>query len=389
MDAERVEVSVLRAKYADALAQLANNVRPVHGYSRPVLTEGGDYQGIWLECGPLEGLAYGAHVPEVAIANHDVFFHLQREDGYFPCWIRTKAKGTAQIQMVVPIAATALETAVLTGNEGFLARAYAACARWDSWLVRYRDTRGTGLCEAFCEWDTGHDNSPRFAGLPKECPAEDARVCPDAGKLPYLAPDLSASVYGGRVALAEMATRLGKGAEAVTWMEKAEAIRAALMRHCYDPEDECFYDVDRDGTFVRVRGDLLTRVVGERVVAQSLFERIYARHLRNPEAFWTPYPFPSIAADDPAFVRSLPDNSWGGASQALTALRAPRWMAHYGKKDDLNQLMRRWIEAIVRAPAFMQQMDPWTGEFRTSPSYSPSMLVLTSFTERLFPGGLG
>ena len=30
-------------------------------------------------------------------------------------------------------------------------------------------TLGTGLIELFCEFDTGHDNSRRLAGLPKGC----------------------------------------------------------------------------------------------------------------------------------------------------------------------------------------------------------------------------
>ena len=371
------------AKYQAALSQLAGNVRAVHGYDRPVLTEGGNYPGVWLECGPLEGLVYGRHSPEVALANHEVFFHSQREDGYLPCWVRVDRVGSAQIQMVVPIAATALETAERHGDEAFLARAYRACTRWDAWLARYRNTRGTGLCELFCEFDTGHDHSPRLAGVPRRCPEDDARICPREGKLPYLAPDLSASVYGGRVALSRLAEKLGRTGEAQEWLERAEATRAALLRHCYCEEDECFYDVDAEGRFVRVRGDALTRVLSEHVVEQNMFERIYARHIRNPAAFWTPYPLPSISAEDPAFVRSLPPNSWGGASQALTALRAPRWFDHYGKSADLEHLMTQWVEAILRAPAFMQQMDPWTGEFSTSPGYSPAMLVLTTFLERL------
>jgi len=57
----------------------------------------------------------------------------------------------------------------------------------------------------FCEYDSGHDNGPRFAhGLPKECPDGDARRCPDFPGLPFLAPDLSATVYGGRIALGKM-----------------------------------------------------------------------------------------------------------------------------------------------------------------------------------------
>ncbi|EIP98976.1 hypothetical protein OpiT1DRAFT_03478 [Opitutaceae bacterium TAV1] len=385
--AHKPAVADVASRCADALRQLAANIRRVHGYDHPVLIEGGAYKGIWHECGPHEGLLYarttGDHA--IAIANHDVFFHHQRPDGQLPCWIRTHAIGYAQIQMAVPIAVTALETAELTRNEAFLSRAYAACSRWDAWLRAHRDTRGTGLCEAFCEWDTGHDHSPRFAGLPESCPRDDARICPPAGKLPWLAPDLSATVYGGRLALARMARHLGLDAEAQRWLDDAATLRAALHRHCYHPDDECFYDVDCEGRFIRIRGDALTRVLGEHVVEKPLFERLYARHIRNPAAFWTPFPLPSIAADDPAFDRALPPNSWSGASQALTALRAPRWFDHYGETPDLEHLMRRWIEALLRAPAFMQQMNPWTGEFSTSPDYSPAMLVFVTFARRLMP----
>ncbi|GAK52946.1 hypothetical protein U14_04205 [Candidatus Moduliflexus flocculans] len=374
----------IQKKYAQALAGLTRNTRIVHGYDVPVLIEGGDYQGIWLECGPLEGLIYGRFAPEIAIANHDIFFALQRDDGYFPCWVRTDRRGSAQIQMVVPIAATAWEVAEKTGREDFLARAYHACARWDDWLATYRNTRGTGLCELFCEYDSGHDNSPRFAaGVPKKCPNDDARQLPAVGKLPYVAPDLSASMYGGRLALAQMADALGRQTDAQRWRERAETLRLSIIKYCYDPEDEFFYDVDLDGNFVKVRGDVITRVFGEHVVEQPMFERIYARYLKNPNEFWTPYPFPSISISEPAFDRALPDNSWGGASQALTALRVPRWMAHYGKQEDLTFLMQRWIEAILRSPDFMQQANPWTGEFATSQGYSPAMCVFIDFVDRL------
>lgn len=384
LDAETIDSQIIRSKCNEALRGLEANTRLVFGYDHPVLCEGGGYAGVWLECAPYEGLVYGRHgAPEVARANHDVFFHHQREDGYLRFAIWAEKFGEAQIQMVVPIAATALETADLIQDEAFLARAYDACARWDDWLAEHRNTRGTGLCEAFCEYDTGHDRSPRFAGLPKECPDGNAAVCPKAGKLPYLAPDLSATVFGGRIALAQMAQRLGKKNEAQRWLDKAEHIRSLILQHCYDPEDECFYDVDCEGNFLRIRGDVLTRVFSEHVVDQPLFDRIYERHIRNPQSFWTPYPLPSIAVDDPLFNHDMPRNCWGGPSQALTALRTPRWFGHYGKSADHEHLMKRWVKGIVNAPAFMQQMNPWTGEFSTADGYSPAMLVLIDFVDRL------
>lgn len=380
---DHMDIASVKRRYDEALEKLAENTKHVFGYDRPVLIEGGTYRGIWLECGPLEGLVYGRHMPEVARANHDIFFQLQRDDGYIPCWVKDTCFGSAQIQMVTPIASTALETADLTGDEDFLAKAYDSCSRWDSWLSQHRDTRGTGLCEAFCEFDTGHDNSPRFKGLPRKCPDDNASICPEAGKLPYLAPDLSASVFGGRRALSAMAERLGRSKEAQIWLEKAEHLQHLIIRYCYDPEDECFYDVDSDGAFVKIRGDALTRVLGEHVPDQPMFERIYERYIRNPKEFWPPYPLPSISVSDPDFAGDFPKNSWGGASQALTALRAPRWFEYYGKIEDLNFLMMRWVEAILAAPGFMQQMNPWTGEFSTSIDYSPAMCVFIDFVDRL------
>ena len=375
----------IKKKYNSALKGLQENTRLVHGFNQPVLCEGGVYAGIWQECGPLEGLVYAKQQPKVALSSHEIFFHHQRDDGYIPCWINANAVGSHSIQMVVPIAATSLELAELLKNESFLAKAYQACSDWDAWLSRNRNTRGTGLCEAFCHYDTGHDGSPRFddKGMPWECPDNDASKPTHVMGLPYLAPDLSANVYGARVALSKMAEHLDKGAESQMWLEKSEHTRALILKHCYDPEDECFYDVDAEGNFVRVRGDILTRIFGEHVVDQATFDRIYQRHIKNPESFWTPYPLPSIAADDPAFIKHLPKNSWGGASQALTALRTPRWFNHYGKTDDHQHLMERWVEAILKSPAFMQQMNPWTGEFSTSEGYSPSMLVFIDFVDRL------
>jgi hypothetical protein len=375
----------LQQAYGAAVTGLQRNVQSVFRFPRPVLLEGATYAGVWLECAPLEGLVYAPLSPETALANHEVFFDLQREDGYLPCNDKKDRLGTGQIQMVVPIAATAWDLYRQNRNAAFLAKTYRACSRWDEWLVRYRNTRGSALCEAFCTYDTGQDNSPRFLGKSRQCPQQDARICsPDDG-LPYLAPDLSATVYGGRIALAAIAREMGRGSEESRWLESAAAIRKLILDRLYDARDAAFYDIDSHDRFVRIRGDAITRVMGEHVADRKLFDEVYRRQLHNPSAFRTPYPFPSIAADDPAFVRPIPRNSWGGASQALTALRTPRWMEHYGKYADFTHLMTRWVEALVRSGQFLQQMDPDTGEFSPDRgAYSPAMLTLFDFVWRLY-----
>lgn len=397
-----------------ALATLSGNTKLLSPYDHPVLIEGSGYPGIWQECAPLEALVYTGLTRfsqladkrptpiEVARANHMAFFALQKDDGQLPAYIWANAVGFGQIQMVVPIAATAWELIQQTGDEEFLSAAYLACSRWDAWLRRYRDTRKTGLVEGFCTYDTGLDNSPRWAGMPDKCPEGDARICSPLASLPRLCPDLSATVYGGRMVLAAMAHALGKQAEADRWHEDAETIRRLIIEKLYCPEDAAFYDLDAHNQFVRVRSVAICRVMGEHVLKldiasdRHIFDTVWTRQLHNPNAFWSPFPFPSIALDDPTFVRPIPPNSWGGAAQALTALRAPRWMEHYGKHKELTQLMRQWVVAINSSgdPSgnFLQQMNPVTGQFtrHSAGGYSPAALVYLDFVRRLngfFPHG--
>jgi len=380
----------LQRMYDAALKTLQGNVVQFPSYLGPVLVEGSVYHGVWLECAPQEGEVYERVGPEAARRlardNHLIFFALQKEDGQLPCSVKENGPAFGQIQMVVPIAATAWELAQRTDDQELLEKAYAACGRWDAWLRRYRDTRGTGLCEGFCTYDTGQDNSPRWKGLANRCPDGDARKCPPGAGLPRLCPDLSATVYGGRVALAGMAKALGKTDEADRWNEDAETIRGLIIARLYDPVDGAFYDLDADSQFVRVRSSTILTVLGEHVPEGSVFEDVWNRQAHNPKAFWAPYPFPSVALNDPQFVRPIPRNSWGGATQALTALRAPRWMEHYGKSAELGDLMHPWIEALYRANGeFRQQMDPETGAFTTADpgGYSPAALVCLDFVWRL------
>jgi hypothetical protein len=371
--------------YDRALKVLAGNVQVLPHYDHPVLIEGANYAGIWQECGPLEALVYRPFRPDVARHSHLTFFALQKEDGQLPANNKQTETGFGQIQMVAPIAATAWDLARITDDDQLLRIAYQSCARWDQWLLRYRNTRGTGLIEGFCTYDTGHDNSPRWTGMPNQCPNKDAKICPSAPGLPRLCPDLSATVYGGRVALSAMAKVLGKTADADRWTESADQIRRLILEKLYVPEDAAFYDLDAQGNFVRVRSDVISRVCGEHVIDHKTFDHIWERQLHNPKAFWAPYPLPSIALDDPAYVHPAPRNSWGGPSQALTALRAPRWFEFYGKPAELGFLMARWCEAIQRDPTFRQQIDPLTGDFNQGdlPAYSPAALAMIDFTWRL------
>ena len=113
--------------YDKALSVLAGNVQVMPRFPGPVLIEGSSYAGIWMECGPHEALLYRNFRPDVARNSHLTFFDLQKEDGQLPANNKATAAspGWAQIQMVVPIAATAWELAKATGDHELLEKAYS------------------------------------------------------------------------------------------------------------------------------------------------------------------------------------------------------------------------------------------------------------------------
>jgi hypothetical protein len=289
------------------------------------------------------------------------------------------------VQSIYPFARCALELAVRLGKgEETFARIYHTAARYDEWLTRHRNRKGTGLVEMYCEWDTGHDNSPRVTdgGIPHGCPGHDAKAMPALPVMPILSVDLSAMLYGGRLALAELARRLGKSAEEARWKEKAAGLRACIRKYLYDAGDDYYYDRDTTG-FRKYRSEHVTRLFLNRVVEQEEFDRLYTRYFTRETGFWTAYPFPSISVSDPHFVKSRTKNCWGGNTQALTTLRAFLWMEAYGRKKELRELKRRWLKAFVRHDnRFTQEIDPFTGvPIGTGTNYSPSLLVFIRSAE--------
>ena len=262
----RIDVSAILKKYVAAHKFVKDNIRKTRFCSRPVLTSGCQAGTpplagvIWAENAALESLLYAKYDPEMALGTHELFFNLQREDGLIPAFIDLnevkrqywgdKSIGFGHVQQNVPFARTAWELAKLTKQEGFLVKAYDACSKFDRWIVKYRNTRGTGLVEMFCEYDMGLDWSPRChrRDISPFCPEYDAAKCRVIDGFPLAAPDMSAVVYGARLALAQMAEALDKPAEARRWNEQAAELKALIMKHCFDPQDEFFYDVNMDGT---------------------------------------------------------------------------------------------------------------------------------------------
>ncbi|WFB59075.1 hypothetical protein [Paenibacillus sp. BR1-192] len=373
----------LETAYYTALEKLLACIVPMNG-TDPILQEGGIYLGCWLEStGTINAELLSRLIPSVSETTYLAFADQQREDGLLPYKLTEKGASFRQIQLVTPLARCVWNHYELHGRGlSFLKTMYQAMSRYDDWIARYRNTRGTGCVEAFSTFDTGHDLSPRFWHVPDTPYRNDAAAFhPDSPVLPFLAPDLTANIYCQRMYLARMAEELGEsGAD---WRTKAEASLDSLFRYCYDEDDQFFYDRDRNDELVRVQSDVLLRVMACEVGDDELFGNMLRRYLLNTGKFFAKYPFTSMAMDDPRFDPSSSYNSWGGPSNFLSLIRAPHAFEHHHRYVELTWVLQPILSALSKAKRFPQTLSPWTGAEGFTEAYSPSILCLLDYVERL------
>jgi hypothetical protein len=379
----------IKQKYEAALSRIESvHIKSFPGQAGPVFLISTAYPGVWMEH-VYDALVYANLNPaggEVARNQTLLFLRNQKPSGRMPFNVIDSSVaagrygssvGYSQIQECVSFGALCLEAYRILNDKEYLKEAYKGLKAWDSWLEKNRMSLGKGLIELFCLYDTGHDNAARLSDIPNKCPDVDGVLPVDSDAVPMLAPDMNAVFYGDRMALAEMAEELGRVPEAREWREKATGVKKRMFEHLYDPDDLFFYDVDRQGRKRKFLSIAISNVFQERVLDKKEADAVYARHMKNPKEFWTPYPFPSMAVSDPGSKKDRDGNSWGYYSQALTALRGARWMDFYGYGADYDELLSRWVEAITRGEMnFSQELDPMTGEMSKSSEWYSSALLL-------------
>lgn len=373
----------LTDRFYQAVRELFDCIAPATD-DTTILHEGGIYHGCWLEStGTINAEILSRFLPSIATATFSAFADHQREDGLFPYKVTLAGPAFSQIQLVSPLARAVWNHYCLNDlDNAWLTRMADAMARYDTWLATHRDTLGTGAVEAFSTYDTGHDLSSRLWHVPDSPFCNDATRCdPDNPILPFIAPDLTANVACQRHYLGLMAQALGQ--TGTDWDEKAEASRAALFAQCFDADDHFFYDRDRHGRLVCIQSDVLLRVLACEIGTADQFRTALERYVLNTRKFFAKFPLTSIALDDPRFDPNFAQNSWAGPSNFLTLIRTPHAFEHHGHHAELTWIMQPTLAALFDANRFPQTLNPFTGAAGFTEKYSPSILTLLDFVERL------
>lgn len=404
-------ITKINELYEMALKKITDeHIRCFKGMDKPLFLISTQYPGLWME--HIYDSVFLARLESefVNIAENaiNLFIDRQLNNGQLPFRILDGNKtqknpdeesmSYSQIQECVSFFTLALEVYEMNKDKLFLEKVYNSGKKWDEWLRKYRMTLQRGLIEMFVGFDTGHDNSGRLEGMACKgnycvdgVPQNAMVIPPDDGVAPIIAVDMNCNFYGNEKALAKMARILGKNEDADAWERSAAEIKTRIFECCYDKKDAFFYDVDRSGNKRRYKSSTIFHLFMERVLDKvddkAIIDKIYKEHIKNPNEFWTPFPFPSMAINDPSVKDHAKFNSWGYYTQGLIVLRCSRWMDHYGYGENYDYILGKWLDAWTfnyETIKFAQEIDPINGEpTKSSEWYSSCMLSYIYAARRL------
>lgn len=287
-------------------------------------------------------------------------------------------------QMQPPVLAQAVERVVDAGAAGFLAEALPHLERYYRYLAALRDPDGDGLVSVVSQFESGLDFSPVYdeaIGVQRPAPATlFART-----RLPQLRNKLANydlatifrryrhhqedvlvnAVYGqGLRALARLALRAGREATARWATRTADRVTEALLERCWDERLGLFVNLagpDERRSRVKTIHGLMPLVLPD--LPADIAERLVG-HLCDPLTFDAPYPVPSVALDEPTFVRDHRLRGFRFIWRGPLSLNTNWFLVHglrgHGYDDVAERIAARSREAVERS-GFNEFYDPLDG----------------------------
>lgn len=273
-------------------------------------------------------------------------------------------------------------------DRAFLKQCYAALTKYAEYFDRERDADRTGLYDIRNQAETGQEYMSRYLFVD---PKAD-----EWGPLRLKGVDATVYIYKLQRELAWMAGELGlPAAEAANWNARADATAQAVRTKMWDPRRKKFCDIDpKTGKRSPVKAltdfyPFLTDIAQrEHVVALR-------EHLLNPKRFWTPWPAPATALDDPTadiYGRWLNKRHmcpWNGRSWLMTNSHIADVLAQAARTLDRRleryaaEFLRRFIRMMfvdrdVNQPTSYEYYNPLTGQapfFRGVDDYMHSYVI--------------
>ncbi|MCM1139432.1 MAG: hypothetical protein NC453_12750 [Muribaculum sp.] len=219
-----------------------------------------------------------------------------------------------------------------TGDWDWLRPHYDALKSVIDYRRRTQCDSVTGLYGWEIAMQSGADNNPALNYF-----KDDSRT--------FISTDATAFQYGELSAQSAIAEKLGYKEDAEKYAAEAAAIKNALNEICWNEEDECYYNVDRDSreqyrrvgysTFVPLMYQMAPLDKGRAMVK---------RYMLSPDHMKSPYGFRSLSKSDPDYNNKniiVPFSNWQGPVWGITSYIYSIGLHHYGFDDEVKWMAEK------------------------------------------------
>jgi len=304
------------------------------------------YVGVWQWDAYFHALAYRHLDMHLAQDQIRILLDHQREDGMIPDAVHDEGAVT---HLNFPVDADVTKPPLLAwaawklyeqGNDReFLNEIYEPIVRWNDWWFEKNDLDGNGLCEYQHPFSSGLDDSPLW----------------DDG-MPVESPDLNTYLYLQQEGLAKIARVIGADDDAEIWQQRAQALSQRIIQLGWDANSGFFWATrNRSRVNVRTPFNLFPLITGQ--MPPDIAVRLVA-HLTDEHQFWSRYPVPTVAMDDPKYD---PNQMWRGPTWVNVNYLLIEGLQRSGYPDLARELRHRTLELICGQEDVYEYYHPETG----------------------------
>jgi hypothetical protein len=305
------------------------------------------YVGAWQWDNFFHALAYRHINPRLAQDQLRIMLDHQREDGMIPDAIHDEGTVThldfpveADVTKPPLVAWAAWKLYEFDHDREFLDEVYGPIVKCNTWWYEKNDLNQNGLCEYQHPFSSGLDDSPLW----------------DDG-MPVESPDLNTYLCLQQDALARIAQEIGEVDEVPLWIERADATAKHLVRLLWDDQAGVFW-AKHKGARVNVLTpmNLFPLITGR--ISPTIVEKL-VWHLTNPDEFWSRYPVPSVAMNQP---QHNPEQMWRGPTWANINYLIIEGLTLCRYFDLARELRTRTLDMLSNRNDFYEYYHPLTGE---------------------------
>lgn len=263
-----------------------------------------------------------------------------------------------------------------TGNLDMVKKLYPHLVIYERWLMQEKNSKLDPDLLAFYYWtDVGWDDSKRWgkSGMGGEEVGWDLPVIPVDGNvfLAILRDTLSA-----------FAGLLGESERKAEYAAKAARTRRAIDRLMWNEEEGFYFDLLPNGKMLDVwtPAGLTPMLAG--MPSVETYHRL-REHLLDSKKFWTKYPLPTLAIDDPDC--SYEDNWWRGGTWPVINWQIAEGLFKYDPELGLR-LIQSTVEMMTRDgyPTCTEYYNPVKGDAKGAIDQGWGAMVADMILRRVY-----